>query len=182
LNLLASYTYSESKGSQEYNQNAGSDFDFYPAHYENRYGFLSDHRKHRVKLNGFVLLPLDFTIGFDMFWSSAFTWEPQADAGNSGQEWNGQTVPEIPYGVWYAEPRGNREGYDAYNIDLQVSKGFTIADRVRLVLIGTVENTLSTEYETGVCNAISGCGEYELGDPDTWRLPRRYEVGFRVEF
>jgi hypothetical protein len=182
LTLLASYTYSESKGNQEYNQNAGSDFDFYPAHYENRFGFLNDHRQHRVKLNGFFLLPYDFTIGFDTFWSSIFTWEPHADPADSGGEFNGQTIPVIPYGVWYAEPRGNRDGWDAYGLDLQVSKGFTIADRVRLLLIGSVYNALSTEYETGVCESISGCGDYELGDPDDWRTPRRWEVGFRVEF
>ncbi len=38
LTLNASYTYSDSKGSQEYTQNAGVDFDVYPAHFENRYG------------------------------------------------------------------------------------------------------------------------------------------------
>jgi hypothetical protein len=51
-----------------------------------------------------------------------------------------------------------------------------------LLLIGSVYNALSTEYETGVCESISGCGDYELGDPDDWRTPRRWEVGFRVEF
>jgi len=60
-------------------------------------------------------------------------------------------------------------------------KGFTIS-RVRLVLIGSVYNAFSTEYGTGVCNGVSGCGEYEPGDATTWRRPRSYEVGFRIEF
>jgi hypothetical protein len=173
MTMIASYTYSESKGSQEYNQNQGSAFDFYPWHYNNRYGFLNDHRKHRAKLNGFFLLPYDFTIGYDAFYSSVFKWEPYEDTGDN---------PEIPYGTHYLEPRGNRDGHDAYGVDLQVSKGFTLANRFRFVLIGTVENTFSNEYVTGVCSSISGCGDFETGEPTTWRLPRRYEVGFRFEF
>jgi hypothetical protein len=173
LTMIASYTYSESKGSLEYSQGNSTAFDVYPYHFENRYGFLSDHRQHRFKLNGFVLLPYDFTIGYDGFYSSAFTWEPRDDGGQD---------PDIPYGEYFLEPRGSRDGFTAYNLDLQVSKGFTIADRVRLVLIGTVYNTFSTEYATGVCDIVYGCGEYEMGDATTWETPRRYEVGFRIEF
>jgi hypothetical protein len=172
LTVLASYTYSKSRGNQEANQQSGSDFDFYPWHFDNRYGYLNDHREHRFKLNGFFNIKGDWTIGFDGFWSSAFTWELQEDPGDN---------IEIPYGVHYLEPRGSNEAFDAYNLDLQLSKGFTISG-VRLVLIGSVYNTFSTEYGTGVCNSVSGCGEYEPGDATTWRRPRSYEVGFRIEF
>jgi hypothetical protein len=171
MTLLASYTYSKSKGSQEYNQNAGIDFDYYPWHFDNRYGYLSDHRLHRFKLNGFFTIKGDWTIGFDGFWSSAFTWEEQADAG---------TIPEIPYGTLYLEPRGSQEAFDAYSLDLQLSKGFTIS-QLRFVLIGSVFNVFSTEYGTGVCDGV-GCGSYELGEATSWATPRRYEVGFRFEF
>jgi len=34
----------------------------------------------------------------------------------------------------------------------------------------------------GVCERDGGCGNYELGQADTWQTPRRYEFGFRVEF
>ena len=40
LTLLASYTYSTSKGSVGYTQNASTVFDVYPWHYENIYGYL----------------------------------------------------------------------------------------------------------------------------------------------
>ena len=56
LTLLASYAYSKSEGSIEYTQNASYYADYYPWHFENRYGYLSDHRTHRFKLNGFVSL------------------------------------------------------------------------------------------------------------------------------
>ena len=186
LTLNASYAYSQSEGSQEYNQNAGSDFDVYPAHFQNRYGYLSDHRKSRLKLNGFFNIKGDWTIGFDAFYTSPFTWAPQANRSNSGEEYNGQTIPTIPYGVWFAEPRGNREANSNYQLDLQLSKGFTIG-QVRLVLIGSVFNALSQERVITVCSSINGCTDSDGNHADTggatnWQTPRRYEVGFRVEF
>jgi hypothetical protein len=56
------------------------------------------------------------------------------------------------------------------------------------VLIGTVLNALGTEQVTEVCPLVSGCGfdddgsPIDMGDPTDWQTPRRYEVGFRVEF
>ncbi len=179
LTLLASYTYSESEGNVEYTQNAGADFDSYPAHYVNTYGYLSDHRDHRFKLNGFVLLPLNFTVGFDFNYSSPFVWAPTAGSGNSEEEYNGQTLPYIPYGTYFVEPRGSREGPDnAYQLDLQVTWGLPIGS-TRLEFIGSVFNVFSNEDVTGVCESIN-CSV--LGEPDAWRTPRRYEVGFRFEF
>jgi hypothetical protein len=54
LTLLTSYTYSNSKGSAESGAYQGTVADLYPWHFENRYGYLSDHRSHRIKLNGFL--------------------------------------------------------------------------------------------------------------------------------
>jgi hypothetical protein len=184
LTLNTSYTWSESKGSQEYNQNAGVDFDYFPVHYDNRYGYLNDHREHRFKLNGFFSIKGDWTIGFDGFYSSAFTWEPQANSSNAGQVWEGVQIPDnIPYGTYYVEPRGNRDGASIYQLDLQVSKGFTVGQSLRLVLIGSAFNVFSSENVTGICIAINGCGGDTLtGGATGWQTPRRYEVGFRVEF
>ena len=187
MTLNASYTYSDSKGSQEYNQNQGIDFDFYPAHYENRYGYLADQRQSRFKLNGFFTIKGDWTIGFDGFYSTPFTWEPQANSGNSGEDYNGQIIPDIPYGTYFVEPRGSREANSNYQLDLQLSKGFTVGSAVRLVLIGSVFNTFSSEEVTTVCQSINGCtdtaGEHaDTGGPTNWQTPRRYELGFRVEF
>jgi len=187
LTLNASYAYSKSEGSQEYTQNAGVDFDVYPAHFENRYGYLSDDRRSRFKLNGFFSIKGDWTIGFDGFYSSAFAWEPQANSSNSGEEYNGQTIPDIPYGEWFAEPRGSERANANYQLDLQLSKGFTVGHRVRLVLIGSVFNAFSQEQVTRVCSSINGCTDADGNHADTggatnWQTPRRYELGFRVEF
>jgi hypothetical protein len=175
LTLLASYTYSKSEGNLEWSQGASEDFDLYPWHFENRYGYLRDHRAHQFKLNGFLYFKGDWTIAFDGFWASAFTWEPQAIPLD-------MMDPSFWYGVYYTEPRGSRDGFDAYNLNLQLSKGFTFGDRVRTVLIGTVYNTFSSEYGTSVCSLINGCGSYSMGDALSWNRPRSYELGFRIEF
>jgi hypothetical protein len=173
LTLLTSYTYSNSEGSVENIYNQGVVADVYPWHYENRYGYLSDHRRHRIKLNGFFSFTGDWTIGFDGRWSSGFRWTPQADRSD---------IPEISWGTYFLEPRGNREANDSYQLDLQLSKGFT-AGGVRFAVIGSVFNVFSSEQPVAVCHWISGCGlETEMGEPIEWQIPRHYEVGFRVEF
>ena len=172
LTLLASYTYSTSQGSTESSAYQGVDFDLYPWHFENRYGYLGDHRTHRVKLNGFLSLKGQWAIAFDGIWSSGFRWTPQADSYD---------VPEMPWGTYFVEPRGSREEGGGSQLDLQLSKGFA-AGKVRFVLIGSAFNVFSSEQPSAVCELISGCGGFEMGEPIEWQIPRRYEVGFRVEF
>ncbi len=172
LTLLASYTYSSSKGSVEYTQNAGNVVDLYPWQFENIYGYLSDHRQHRIKLNGFFNIRGDWTIAFDARWASPFTWTPYENSFDN---------PDIPNGNHNLEPRGSREANNQHQLDLQLSKGFTTG-RVRFVLIGTVLNALSSEQPTAVCEHISGCGAFEMGEATNWQVPRRYEVGVRLEF
>jgi len=172
LTLLASYTYSSSKGNLEYSQNQNGDVDVYPWHYDNISGYLSDHRRHRLKLNGYVSLKGDWTIAFDGRWSSPFTWTPVEDRYDN---------PEIPYGVHFLEPRGSREASSSHELDLQVSKGLTLGP-TRLVLIGTVLNALGGEQPTAVCEAVRGCGDVAMGEPVDWQTPRRYEIGVRLEF
>jgi hypothetical protein len=174
LTLLASYTYSQSKGNIGFSQGASLDFDIFPWSYDNRYGYLDDHRTHRIKLNGFFYFKGDWTMAFDGFWSSAFGWESWNTFFENSQ------IP-LPY-TYFLEQRGSLEGYSAYDVDLQLSKGFTISNKVRLVAIGSVYNSLSTEYPRSVCPRSGGCGEFETGDPLSWSLPRSYELGFRIEF
>jgi hypothetical protein len=172
LTLLTSYTYSTSRGNLDYSQGNGPDFDVYPYHWVNRYGFLSDHRRHRFKLNGYLSLAGDWAIAFDGFWSSAFRWQPQADRSDD---------PGLPIGAVYVEPRGSREGFTEHNLNLQLSKGFTVKG-LRLVAIASVLNVFSSEYGTQVCSDVGGCGGFALGEAIDWSLPRRYELGFRAEF
>jgi hypothetical protein len=168
MHVLASYTRSESKGNVEYTQNAGVDYDIFPDHFVNTYGYLGDHREHRVKLNGYAMLPLDFVVGFDAFWSSAFRYSVLR--------------PSDVYGNVFVEPRGSREGDDAYQLDLEVKKGFGLGD-FRVDLIGTVFNAFGSEQVAAVCQLEEGCaGDIALGGATEYSTPRRYEVGVRFEF
>ena len=174
LTLLASYTWSRSRGSIEHTQNQGTDFDLHPWHYDNRYGYLSDHQAHRIKLNGYFLLGGDWTISFDGYWSSPWTWTPYEDSSDN---------PDITFGTYFLEPRGSRDADNYHRLDLQLAKGFTLGG-VRLVLIGAVLNAFSSENVVGVCDRASGCfgGAFEMGEPTDWQTPRRWELGFRAEF
>ncbi len=169
--LIASYTNSESKGNIGYTQNSGTAFDVYPDHFTNRYGYMGDDRRHRVKINGYVDLPLGFTLGFDGYWSSPGVYTPTRAAEDAG------------YGRILDEPRGSRRFAKAYGMDLQVAKGFDFGDRLRLELIGAVYNVLNDEQPTGVCTRVEGCaGGFKLHETSSWSSPQRYEAGVRFEF
>jgi hypothetical protein len=178
LTLLASYTYSHSRGSADSGHYFEFEWDFYPENWVNRYGYLNNQRRHRVKLNGFVLLPADITLSVDAFWSDDFRYTPYTNSTDD---------PSIADWIRFEEPRGNRTANDNSQIDFQFSKGFTLG-AVRLELIASVYNLLSSERPTGVCEHVSGCSNPEggglvlLGAPIEWQEPRSYELGFRLEF
>jgi len=167
LHLLASYVISESKGSIDANTSAAGSFDFYPDHFVNRYGHLLDHSRHRVKLNGYWLLPYDFSLAFDGWWQSEFRWTPY--------RWTS------PYGEVFVEPRGSGIGDSLHQINLQFSKGFRVGP-TRLVALATVINATNSQTGDEICGSVTGCGDFEFGNAIEWQQPRRYELGFRVEF
>jgi hypothetical protein len=170
LHILASYTYSSSKGNIEDTQYNATDFDVYPYLYENRYGYLSDDRRNRLKINGYAQLPYEFTVGLSAYFESAFRWTPLDNAN-----------PNLPGSDVYVAPRGSRVGYSDPEIDLQVSKRFPIGG-IHVELIASVLNVLSSQKPTAVCQYLSGCGTATLGQAIAWQQPRHYEAGFRIEF
>jgi len=169
LNLIGSYVYSKSQGSVEYTQNAGADFDVFPTFYINRFGYLSDDRRHRVRLDGYVRLPLDFSLGIQSNYSSPFAYS--------------KTRPAI-YDVLYLAPRGAFRANSNYNLNLEIRKGFTLGP-VRTELIGTILNVIGQEQIIAVCENSAGCGAggaIPFGGATAFSVPRNYEVGVRFEF
>ena len=194
LDLLASWTHSRSEGSYgssfSETQNASTLFDFYPVHFTNTYGFLSDDARNRVKLDGYAHLPLAFTVGANYYWDDGTPWTVFQAAA--------------PYGSFFLEPRGSRRLPHYSQLDLQVQKDFSVGGRARLGLIAAVYNVMNHETTT----AINGnAGTRAIVDPNTGELfidpnqqtgpnrlsrtfglgtsfqqPRRYEVGARIEF
>ena len=170
MHILASYVRSESRGNVEYYGYVSTDFDVYPDHFENRYGFLSDHRKHRVKVNGHLSLPRDFVVGFNVFWSSPYVYTPWTWGGSS-------------YGLSYDVPRGSGEANENHRLDLQVAKGFRVGKDNRFELIASIYNALDDEQSIRVCTRSRGCWrDIEVGEPTRYREPRRFEAGVRFEF
>lgn len=174
-NVLASYTYSKSRGSIEYTQNAGADFDLFPWHYVNRYGYLSDDARHRVKIDGYYRFPFDITFGTHFYWDSGVPYNiTTTDTGDAG------------YGVQFLEPRGSRRMPHFYQWDAQLQKDFLVGP-VRLGVIGSVFNVLNTEIATTRNGSV---GSTDLSNPDNpqfnynigYQRPRRFEVGLRLEF
>lgn len=173
LHVISSLTWSESKGSIEATQFAGGDYDFFPDDFVNRFGFLSDHRRWRFKLNGYAQLPKRFTLGFNGFYSSPYVFDVTDSASTNGSD------------VLFVERRGSREGNSNYRLDLQLSKAFSFGG-VDLSLIGSVINALDSERPTRRCEDVNGCAlggdVVDLGDPIVWQTPRRYQAGIRVVF
>lgn len=147
LSGMASYTWSESEGSVEYTQNAGADFDVYPAHYVNRLGALSDDARHRFKASGFIRAPFGTTFGLDGFWESG---SPDDVTANLG-------VLDAPagYGTLFVLPRGTRRLESLHRLDFQAIHEFDLG-KVNIGLIGTVHNLLGSNAVTNLGSSIGG--------------------------
>jgi hypothetical protein len=170
MHLIGSYAYSDSRGMGPGLAIPTVAFDIYPHHFVNQHGYLRDQSRHRVKLNGYLLLPLDFSLAINSRWDSEFRWAPSS-----------RNVPGMGWGRMLLESQGSRSESGEYQVDLQVGKGFTFG-RTRLRFFGTVYNAFDSENVRDVCSNVSGCGAFELGEPIEWQQPRRYELGVRVEF
>ncbi|HEX5967214.1 MAG TPA: TonB-dependent receptor, partial [Intrasporangium sp.] len=178
LRVLGSVTWSESKGSIEATQYAGGDFDVFPLDFQNAYGYTSDDRRWRYKLNGFADLPLGLQLALGYFYSSPYAYNVHdASLGPSSLSLaaNGPLI----------EPRGSRRANSTSQLDLGLTKGFQVGP-AHLELIATVYNALDEQNSLSVCEDIHGCasvnGAVELGEPLTWAQPRNYEAGLRVTF
>ena len=134
----------------------------------NRYGYLSDDSRHRVRLDGYVRLPRGFSLGIQSDYTSPLPYS--------------KTTPTAPYDLLYLAPRGSFRGTSTYNINLEVRKGFPVG-AVRAEVIATVLNVLGSEQISSFCTSAVGCsGIYPFGAANGFNQPRRYEVGVRAEF
>ena len=173
MSWILSYTTSKSRSAVEYTQNAGSDFDVFPEHFVNRFGYTSDDARHVVKLDGYVRLPWELYLGTSAYWDSGVAYNV--------------TRPAASYGVEFLEPRGSRRLPDFYRWDAQLQKNFPIGP-VRIGLIGAVFNILDTEIAIARDENVGDGGTVEepvnprFNFATAWQRPRSYELGFRIEF
>ena len=147
------------------------------------------------QVNGYLQFPLDFTLGVGAFYRSAgalsvvttcYNMFFPSDAGLAELDRLGIDYGQMlgycqnPTSGWLLlEPRGSRRGADLWQLDLQIAKGFQIGD-VRLVGIVSAFNVASGEKPTSFNE--DPFVRLGWGAPTAWQEPRRWEVGFRVEF
>jgi hypothetical protein len=170
--LVASYTISRSQGSVENPDHQSTDFFFYPDAFVNRYGYLSDDSRHRVKINGYCTLPAAVIV------STNFSWE-------SGRSYN--VTRQGPIVAEFLEPRGSRRLPPLTQWDIQVQKNFSLG-AFTVGLIASVINVLDSETVTGRDGEVGDGGTVSqpvnphFGYATSWQRPRRYEVGMRIAF
>src|SRR5262249_37474133 len=153
--LLVNYVLSKSRGSVEYDQNAGTAFDVFPDHFVNRFGYLSDDARHRITVSGFYRLPLEFTIGTNFYWDSGLPYNVTST-----------NAPNAGYGVVYREPRGSRRLPSFNQWDIQLQKDFLFGP-IKVGVIGTVFNVLDTEIATARDGSV---GDGTLANPTNPRF------------
>jgi hypothetical protein len=197
LDVLTSWTHSASRGSTESTQNQNTAFDYYPANFINQYGYLSDDAKNRIKFDGYVHLPLNFTVGMNYYWDDGLPWSVTQTASVTAA-----TGLVLPGGTYFIEPRGSRRLPHFTQTDVQIQKDFRLATS-KVGLIFSVLNLLNSETVTSVNgnagsraivdssgklfidpNQSTGANRLAAGfsQPTSFQRPRRYEVGVRFEY
>ena len=210
FHILASWTNSDSTGTNISGPRhyAYGDADYFPVGFYNFDGYLPDHRKNRFKVNGYWLLPYDITIGFDGFWSSKGHITPTASCSTMSSapteafDFYGVDRSLLDYCIsgydLFVEPRGSVTTKSIWQLDMQFSKAFRVGS-VDLTAVVTVLNILDNEADASFNDTVFLQSE-SLGEPvqvagedqpryyvpigavTSYWLPRRYELGFRVEF
>ena len=167
----SNYVYSKSRGSIDSStgQYAGTDFDFYPENYVNRYGFLDDDARHRIKVNFGYLIPVaetQISVVYNYRTGLPYTVNTANPAFGTGN-------------VTFLEPRGSSRGAVRQQVDLQLEKQFRLGP-VNLSVIGSVFNLNNSEQP--LTYFTSADSPATVRTPITYQRPRNYEVGFRAEF
>lgn len=167
----SSYVYSKSKGSIDSSggQYAGTDFDFYPWNFVNRYGYLDDDARNRFKLFGYYRIPkIETIVSLSYFYRSGLPWTP-AKADPFG-------------GLEFVERRGNRRTPSLSQLDLTIEKPFNIraGKGFQLSVLASVYNVLNQEAATTIFARVDAPSTF--GTPSAYQAPRAYQVGLRFEF
>ncbi|HZI67205.1 MAG TPA: TonB-dependent receptor [Thermoanaerobaculia bacterium] len=167
--LAASYVYSKSQGSIDSagGQYAGTDFDHHPDHFVNRFGYLDDDARHRVKLFGSYLIPwIDTNIGINYFYRTGLPYTV--------------TRPSPFGGTIFQERRGSHRTPVLHVLDASLEKQFPLFRDLSASVIGQVRNVLNDEVPlTYFTNAASTA---TVNTPASYSLPRSYQIGFRIDF
>ncbi|MEO8432406.1 MAG: TonB-dependent receptor [Acidobacteriota bacterium] len=163
----SNYVYSKSRGSIDSSdgQYAGVDFDHSPENFVNRYGYLNDDARHRVKINAAYTFPVvetQLAVVYSYRTGLAYSVSHATD-----------------FGAEFDVPRGTDRTAVFNQLDLQLEKAFRFG-RYSVSLIGSVFNLNNSEQP--LTYFTSSDSPATLRTPLSFQRPRSYEVGFRAEF
>lgn len=176
FSLQAYATYSTSKGSVGYDQNAGSDFDSSPNLSVNRYGYLSDDARLRMRIDGFYQLPWGFTAGANWYWRTGTPYTVYLPNPNPPG-----------YGNEYLESAGSRRLPHFHQLDMELRKNFPIGP-VNAAVVASVYNVLDSETplsrdgSVGTGGTVANPTNSDFNQDTSWQMPRSYEVGVHISF
>jgi hypothetical protein len=163
------YVYSKSRGSIDSSegQYAGSDFDVFPDHFVNRYGFLPDDARHRFRIFGAYRIPV-----IETFFSANYYFR-------TGLPYT-VTLPSPFGGTIFQEPRGSSRTEDLHQLDLGLEKQFNLFRNLSVSAIAQVRNAL--DHEAATTYFTNAASPTTVGTPSAYQQPRNYQVGFRIDF
>ncbi|HVE66172.1 MAG TPA: TonB-dependent receptor, partial [Thermoanaerobaculia bacterium] len=163
------YAYSKSRGSIDSSEGqfAGVDFDEFPDHFVNRYGFLPDDARHRFRVFGAYMLPyIDTWLSANYFFRTGLPYTV--------------TLPSQFGGTVFQEPRGSSRTEDLHQLDMGLEKQFDLFGSLSVSVIGQVRNVLDREAATTYFTNAASPGTVRT--PSAYQQPRNYQVGFRIDF
>ncbi|MEW6338956.1 MAG: carboxypeptidase regulatory-like domain-containing protein [Acidobacteriota bacterium] len=139
-----------------------------------KYGWLRGDRRHQLKLYGYYTLPWQGSVGAYAIYQSGQPWEYHSYepyfvlSGGSRSDTNR-----------YAEPAGSRRTDDHYQLDLNYTQDFRIADafliQARVDVYNVFDNQTGYDIQYNVHSANPGL-------PESFIRPRRFQVALRLEF
>jgi hypothetical protein len=89
-------------------------------------------------------------------------------------------VSDPNYGTIYQQPRGSSRGPVLHQLDFQLEKQFDLGFKnLSVSVIGACQNLFSSEQATVIQAQV---GTTNFLQATTWQLPRRWQLGFRVDF
>jgi outer membrane receptor protein involved in Fe transport len=171
--LNANYVYSKSRGSIDSStgQFAGTDFDHFPDNFVNRYGFLDDDARHRIKVFAGYSVPVtDTLVSINYSYRTGLPYTTtHADPFGGG-------------GVVFDVPRGTYRTPVLNAFDLQLEQPFHLpfARNATVSVIGSVFNVFNSEQ--ALTFFTSNDSPSTVRTPLTYQRPRNYEIGFRADF
>jgi outer membrane receptor protein involved in Fe transport len=169
--VTASYVYSKSRSSIDsgVGQYAGVDFDLLPDNFVNRYGFLDDDARHRVKIFGVYQIPwIETRLGVNYFYRTGLPYTVvDQDAFDN-------------IGGLFTEPRGSHRTPVLHSLDASLEKEIRLFRDLSATVIGQVRNVLNDEVPLTFFNNVASPAT--LNTPATYTLPRNYQIGFRLDF